>query len=185
MSKGRLYVVSGPSGAGKSTVCKIVRETLGINLSISATSRKPRVGEIDGVDYYFLTVEEFKKNIEENQFVEYANVHGNYYGTLKSEVENRISRGEKVILEIDVQGGLQVKKIYPDAKLIFFKTPNVEILEHRLRNRNTDKEDTIALRLKNSIDELSYEKYYDCTIVNHTIEQACNDLINIINGKGE
>ena len=102
MSLGALYVVSGPSGAGKSTVCKLVRERLGINLSISATSRKPRNGEQEGVDYFFITTEEFERKIKNGDFLEYANVHGNYYGTLKSEVEERLQRGEKVLLEIDV-----------------------------------------------------------------------------------
>ena len=101
MSLGALYVVSGPSGAGKSTVCKLVRERLGINLSISATSRKPRNGEQEGVDYFFITAEEFERKIKNGDFLEYANVHGNYYGTLKSEVEERLQRGEKVLLEID------------------------------------------------------------------------------------
>ena len=99
MSLGALYVVSGPSGAGKSTVCKLVRERLGINLSISATSRKPRNGEQEGVDYFFITAEDFERKIKNGDFLEYANVHGNYYGTLKSEVEERLKRGEKVFTQ--------------------------------------------------------------------------------------
>ncbi|MCI5724850.1 MULTISPECIES: guanylate kinase [Fusobacterium] len=180
MALGKLYVVSGPSGAGKSTVCKEVRKILGINLSISATSRKPREGEKDGVDYYFLTVDEFEKKIQAGEFLEYAKVHNNYYGTLKSEVEKRLENGEKIILEIDVQGGVQVKEKFPDAQLIFFKTPTKEDLEKRLRGRQTDSEETIALRLKNSLAELEYEEKYEVTIINREIEQACRDLINII-----
>lgn len=180
MNLGKLYVVSGPSGAGKSTVCKEVRKILGINLSISATSRAPREGEKNGVDYYFLTTEEFQKKIEAGEFLEYAKVHNNYYGTLKSEVENRLKKGEKIILEIDVQGGLQVKEKFPEAQLIFFKTPTKEELEKRLRGRNTDSEETIALRLKNSLEELEYEKKYEITIINREISQACEDLIKII-----
>lgn len=180
MALGKLYVVSGPSGAGKSTVCKEVRKILGINLSISATSRKPREGEKDGVDYYFLTVDEFEKKIQAGEFLEYAKVHNNYYGTLKSEVEKRLENGEKIILEIDVQGGVQVKEKFPDAQLIFFKTPTKEDLEKRLRGRQTDSEEIIALRLKNSLAELEYEEKYEVTIINREIEQACRDLINII-----
>ena len=180
MALGKLYVVSGPSGAGKSTVCKEVRKILGINLSISATSRSPREGEIDGVDYYFLTVQEFEEKIKNGEFIEYAKVHNNYYGTLKSEVEKRLKNGEKIILEIDVQGGIQVKEKFPDAQLIFFKTETEEELERRLRGRQTDSEETIALRLKNSLKELEYEEKYEFTVINKEIEQACRDLINII-----
>lgn len=180
MALGKLYVVSGPSGAGKSTVCKEVRKILGINLSISATSRSPREGEINGVDYYFLTVQEFEEKIKNGEFIEYAKVHNNYYGTLKSEVEKRLENGEKIILEIDVQGGIQVKEKFPDAQLIFFKTETEEELERRLRGRQTDSEETIALRLKNSLKELEYEEKYEFTVINKEIEQACRDLINII-----
>ncbi|MBQ3437649.1 MAG: guanylate kinase [Fusobacterium sp.] len=180
MNLGKLYVVSGPSGAGKSTVCKEVRKILGINLSISATSRAPREGEKNGVDYYFLTTQEFEKKIEAGEFLEYAKVHNNYYGTLKSEVENRLRNGEKIILEIDVQGGLQVKEKFPEAQLIFFKTSTKEELERRLRGRNTDSEETIALRLKNSLKELEYEEKYETTIINREISQACEELIKII-----
>lgn len=180
MSFGKLYVVSGPSGAGKSTVCRIVRERLRINLSISATSRAPRDGEIDGEHYYFLSEAEFLQKINNNEFIEYANVHGNYYGTLKSEVESKLNKGEKVILEIDVQGGLQVKKSFPEAKLIFFKTLNKEILAKRLINRKTESQEEIDKRLKNALKELEYENMYDVTIINNDLEKSCSELINII-----
>ncbi len=183
MPLGKLYVVSGPSGAGKSTVCKKVREILGINLSISATSRQAREGEKEGVDYFFLSKEEFEEKIQNNEFLEYARVHNNYYGTLKSEVENRLEKGEKIILEIDVQGGIQVKEKFPEAYLIFFKTSTEKELEKRLRGRNTDDEETISLRLKNSLKELKYEDKYDKTIINIEVEQACRDLIDIIESK--
>ena len=173
MPKGNLYVVSGPSGAGKSTICRLVRKMLGINLATSAR------------DYYFLTKEEFLKKRENGDFLETATVHGNYYGTLKSEVENRMAKGENVILEIDVQGGLQVRDQYPGANLIFFKTPTENDLEARLRGRKTDSEETIQLRLANSIKELEYEKEYDITIINHTVEQACNELKKIIEEKSK
>ncbi|MCD7980367.1 MAG: guanylate kinase, partial [Fusobacterium sp.] len=114
-----------------------------------------------------------------------ATVHGNYYGTLKSEVENRMAKGENIILEIDVQGGLQVRDQYPEANLIFFKTPTEKDLEARLRGRKTDSEETIQLRLANSIKELEYEKKYDITIINYTVEQACDELKKIIEEKSK
>ncbi|WP_297404603.1 guanylate kinase [uncultured Cetobacterium sp.] len=183
MVKGELFIVSGPSGAGKSTICRIVRKQLGINLATSATTREPREGELNGRDYYFLGVEEFKEKIQNKEFLEYATVHTNYYGTLKSEVEARLATGENVILEIDVQGGLQVKDVYPEAHLVFFRTPTSEDLERRLRGRKTDSEETIQLRLKNSLEELKYEDKYDITITNHTVEKSCEELVKIINSK--
>ncbi len=185
MGKGNLFVVSGPSGAGKSTICRLVRKRLNINLATSATTRKPREGEVDGKDYYFLAVEDFEKKLENGEFLEFAKVHSNYYGTLKSEVESRLENGENVILEIDVQGGLQVKEKYPNANMIFFKTPTAKELEERLRGRKTDNEETIQLRLKNSLEELKYEKKYDTCIINHTVEKSCEELIKIIKDKEE
>lgn len=184
MNKGILFVVSGPSGAGKSTVTKLVREELNIPLAISATTRKPRVGESNGVDYYFLSLEEFEEKIANGGFLEYANVHGNYYGTLKSEVEAKLTQGIDVILEIDVQGGEQIKEKFPEAVLVFFKAPDETELEKRLRGRNTDSEEVIRVRLENSLKELQYEKFYDLTVINHTVEQAVEDLKNIIIKKG-
>ena len=169
--KGKLFIVSGPSGSGKSTVTKLVKDRLNIPLSISATTRKPRNGEIDGKDYFFLTKETF----------EYANVHGNYYGTLKEVVESNLNKGLNVILEIDVQGALIAKEKKKDAVLVFFRTKDMETLEKRLRNRNTDTEEVIQTRLKNALKELEYEKKYDYTIINNDIEESCRELINIIN----
>ncbi|MFK4786005.1 guanylate kinase [Fusobacterium sp. MFO224] len=183
MTKGNLFVVSGPSGAGKSTICRLVRKMLKINLATSATTRKPRKGEVNGVDYYFLSIEEFEEKLRNGDFLEHAKVHENYYGTLKSEVENRLSNGENVILEIDVQGGLQVKEVYPEANMVFFKTPTLKELEKRLRGRKTDDEETIQLRLKNSLKELEFENKYDISIINYTVEKSCEELINIIKSK--
>ena len=179
--KGKLIIVSGPSGSGKSTVTKLVKDRLNIPLSISATTRQPRVGEIDGKDYFFLTREIFEQKIKNNEFYEYANVHGNYYGTLKEVVESNLNKGLNVILEIDVQGALIAKKKKKDAILVFFRTKDMEILENRLRNRKTDSEEVIQLRLKNAAKELEYEPEYDYTIINNDIEQSCKELINIIN----
>ena len=179
--QGKLVIVSGPSGSGKSTVTKIVKDRLGIPLSISATTRKPRVGEIDGKDYFFLTKEKFEEKIKSDEFYEYANVHGNYYGTLKEVVESNLKKGNNVILEIDVQGALIVKEKKKDAVLVFFKTENMDILEERLRKRKTDSEEIILTRLKNASEELKYESEYDYTIINNDIEKSCQELIDIIN----
>ena len=179
--KGKLIIVSGPSGSGKSTVTKIVKERLNIPLSISATTRKPRDGEIEGKDYYFLTEEEFKKRIEKDEFYEYANVHGNYYGTLKETVEKNIEKGLNVILEIDVQGALIAKEKKKDAVLVFIRTENMEILEERLRNRKTDSEEVIRKRLENALQEMEYEKDYDYSIINNSVDQSFQELIDIIN----
>ncbi len=180
--KGKLIIVSGPSGSGKSTVTKIVKERLNIPLSISATTRKPRDGEVEGKDYYFLTEEEFKKRIEKDEFYEYANVHGNYYGTLKETVEKNLEKGLNVILEIDVQGALIAKEKKKDAVLVFIRTENMEILEERLRNRKTDSEEVIRKRLENALLELEYENRYNYTIVNRNVEDSVEELIDIING---
>ena len=179
--KGKLIIVSGPSGSGKSTVTKLVKDRLNIPLSISATTRQPRVGEIDGKDYFFLTKEIFEQKINNDEFYEYANVHGNYYGTLKEVVESNLNKGLNVILEIDVQGALIAKEKKKDAILVFFRTRDMETLENRLRNRKTDSEEVIQLRLKNAAKELEYEPKYDYTIINDDIEMSCQELINIIN----
>ena len=181
LMKGKLIIVSGPSGSGKSTVTKLVKDRLNIPLSISATTRQPRVGEIDGKDYFFLTKEIFEQKIKNDEFYEYANVHGNYYGTLKEVVESNLNKGLNLILEIDVQGALIAKEKKKDAILVFFRTKDMETLENRLRNRKTDSEEVIQLRLKNAKKELEYEPKYDRTIINDDIEQSCQELINIIN----
>ena len=179
--KGKLFIISGPSGSGKSTVTKLVKDRLNIPLSISATTREPRDGEMNGKDYFFLTKEAFEQKIKNDEFYEYANVHGNYYGTLKEVVESNLNKGLNVILEIDVQGALIAKEKKKDAVLVFFRTKDMETLEKRLRNRNSDSEEVIQTRLKNALKELEYEKKYDYTIINNDIEESCTALVNIIN----
>ncbi len=179
--KGKLIIVSGPSGSGKSTVTKIVKDRLNIPLSISATTRKPREGEVEGIDYYFLSEDEFKRKISNDEFYEYANVHGNYYGTLKKTVEENLEKGLNVILEIDVQGALIAKDKKKDAVLVFFKTKDTKILEERLRGRKPDSEEVIKKRLENALKELEFENKYDYTVINEDIEDSCQKLIEIIN----
>ena len=180
--KGKLIIVSGPSGSGKSTVTKIVKDKLNIPLSISATTRNPRDGEIDGKDYLFLSEEEFKNKIANDEFYEYAEVHGNYYGTLKKTVEDNLNKGLNVILEIDVQGALIAKEKKKDAILVFFRTKDMEVLEKRLRDRKTDSEEVIQTRLKNAETELKYENKYNYTIINENLEDSIQELIDIIEG---
>ncbi len=180
--RGKLIIVSGPSGSGKSTVTKIVKDKLNIPLSISATTRNPRDGEIDGKDYFFLSKEEFKNKIDNDEFYEYAEVHGNYYGTLKKTVEENLDKGLNVILEIDVQGALIAKEKKKDAILVFFRTKDMDILEKRLRDRKTDSEEIIQTRLKNAETELKYEDKYNYTIINENLDDSIQELINIIEG---
>ena len=180
--RGKLIIVSGPSGSGKSTVTKIVKDKLNIPLSISATTRNPREGEIDGKDYFFLSKEEFKNKIANDEFYEYAEVHGNYYGTLKKTVEENLDKGLNVILEIDVQGALIAKEKKKDAVLVFFRTKDMDILEKRLRDRKTDSEEVIQTRLKNAETELKYEDKYNYTIINENLDDSIQELIDIIEG---
>lgn len=180
--RGKLIIVSGPSGSGKSTVTKIVKDKLNIPLSISVTTRNPRDGEIDGKDYFFLSKEEFKNKIANDEFYEYAEVHGNYYGTLKKTVEENLDKGLNVILEIDVQGALIAKEKKKDAVLVFFRTKDMDILEKRLRDRKTDSEEVIQTRLKNAETELKYEDEYNYTIINENLDDSIQELIDIIEG---
>lgn len=179
---GKLYIVSGPFGSGKSTITKSARDILNIPLAISATTRQSRKGEIDGVDYYFLKKEDFEKKIKNNEFFEYANVHGNYYGTLNSEIEDKLSKGIDVILEIDVQGAILAKQKNKDATLIFCKTDTLETLEKRLRSRNTDNNDIIEKRLKNAKKELEYINQYDYVLINDNLDDTIEKLVSIIKG---
>ncbi len=154
-------------------------------VSISATTRAPRDGEQDGVHYFFLSTQEFESIIEEGGFLEWACVHGHYYGTLRSRVEEAIRLGKQVILEIDVQGALQIKQQMPDAHLIFIEPPSLAELEKRLRGRGTETEQEISTRLKNAKLELSQKKEYDYTLVNDNVTKATEQLIGLINSFAE
>ncbi|WP_251197973.1 guanylate kinase [Anaerotardibacter muris] len=181
MPQGNLFVVSGPSGAGKGTLISLLTQrNPDIKVSISATTRTPRPGEEDGVDYHFLSEESFKNILAEDGFLEHALVHGKYYGTIKRYVDEAIARGEQVILEIDVQGARQVKQIMPDAHLIFIEPPSLEELERRLRGRNTETEEQINKRLDTALLELSAKKEYDVQLVNEDVEAAYEQLVAYI-----
>lgn len=180
--KGLLIVLSGFSGAGKGTIMKhLLEEHPGMyNLSISATTRKMRVGEADGREYFFKTVKEFESMIKHGELLEHANFNGNYYGTPKPYVMELLEQGKDVILEIEVQGALQVKKIFPDAILLFVTPPDAVTLKNRLVGRATETSDVIAERLAISCKESELMSKYDYLIINDSIETAVNQVHNII-----
>ena len=158
-----------------------VREQLpGLGLTVSATTRAPREGEVDGKSYYFLTPEEFDRRVAAGEFVEWAHVHGHCYGTLVSEIERNISAGSSLILEIDVQGALQVRERYPKAVLVFIKPPSLEELRERLVKRGTETDESIELRMANARHELELADRYDEIVVNDDLDRAVAELIDII-----
>lgn len=181
MSRGNLFVVSGPSGVGKGTIIsRIMNDLPNLWKSISGTTRSPRAGEADGREYFFLTQEDFKKGIEKDEFLEWAEYSGNYYGTPKDSVEEHLSAGENVILEIEVQGALQVKQSMPDSILVFIKPPSMEVLEKRLRGRGSEDEETIQRRLNTAELELEKEKEYNCTFVNDDLDEVVDQIEDFI-----
>ena len=180
-NKGLLLVISGPAGVGKGTVCKEYlsgeKDTF---LSVSATTRKPRAGEEDGVSYHFREREEFERLIREEKLLEYACFCGNYYGTLREEVGKKICEGSDVILEIEVQGAIQIRERYPEAVLIFVMPPSYRELEDRLRGRGTETPEVIEKRLKRAMEEFRLAPRYDYILVNDEIEKAVKRLKAIV-----
>lgn len=170
---GKLFVFSGPSGAGKGTICKrLLEEVDELAVSVSMTTRAPRNGEVDGVSYYFTEKEAFEENIAKGKLLEYAEVYGNYYGTPKEPVIEKLQAGIDVILEIDMQGALKVKENYPDGVFVFILPPSMSILRKRLTGRGTETKETIELRLGETLKELSYIEKYDYCVVNGELEEA-------------
>lgn len=181
-SKGLLIVISGPSGAGKGTICsKIVEDMKDTMISISMTSRSPRPKEVDGVNYYFVSKEEFEERIKNDEFLEYAIVFNDqYYGTPKAKIEENLNRGKNVILEIDIQGALKVKEKVKDALFIFIMPPSMEELKDRLIKRNTETKDKILERFKTAYNEINEFKKYNYVVVNDKVDKALEKVKSII-----
>ena len=181
--RGLLIVISGPSGSGKTSITKILRNTEpNLSFSISATTREPRAGEVNGVDYYFFSEAKFQRKIESGEFAEWA-VYGNHrYGTLKKVVEDNLQSGKDILLEIEVQGAIQLRKLYPDGVFIFILPPSQTSLEARLRNRKTESEDDIRRRLLIAKSEISYINNYDYIVFNYDnqIEKSVENVRCII-----
>ena len=180
--RGLLIVLSGPSGVGKGTVRAAIfsKGEQKFVYSISATTRLPRTGETDGIDYFFKTREEFEQMIQNKQLLEYAEYVGNYYGTPLEYVENTLASGKDVFLEIDVQGAIQVRELMPDGVFIFLTPPDLNELESRIVNRGTDSDEVIAKRMKTAREELELMKYYDYSVVNDTVDNAVQKIEAII-----
>ncbi|MBO5387343.1 MAG: guanylate kinase [Lachnospiraceae bacterium] len=177
--KGNLIVISGFSGAGKGTVVKKLVEKYGYSLSVSATTRAPREGEVDGKDYYFKSVADFQNLIDYNGFIEWAMYVENYYGTPRKFVEEEMAKGNDVILEIEVQGAMNIKSQYPDAILIFITAPDVATLKERLTGRGTESEEVILKRLKRAKEESEDINEYEYIVVNDDLD-TCVDSVNSI-----
>ena len=181
--KGAILILSGPSGCGKSTLLKeVYKEINDYYFSISTTTREPRVGEVHGVDYFFTSKEEFEKDIEENNFLEYALVHGNYYGTSLKPINKALEEKKLVIFDIDVQGHELVRnKLDSIVTSVFITTPSLKVLENRLNSRNTDDKEVIENRVKNAKIEVEYFRDYDYLIINDNLEEASKQLVSIAN----
>ncbi|MDD7655166.1 MAG: guanylate kinase [Anaerovibrio sp.] len=181
MRKGLLILISGPSGTGKGTVCDLLRQKHPeISYSISATTRQPRPGEQDGVNYYFYTKEKFREMIDQGQLLEWAEVYGNFYGTPKQKVLDRLDAGEDILLEIDTQGALNVMKVMPEGLFIFLLPPSLEELAARLKGRGTETEESLHRRLGAAVDEIKLATKYRYVVVNDKVEDAQETIANII-----
>lgn len=179
--KGLLIVVSGPSGAGKGTICKeVLKRRDDIFVSISATTRKPRKGEVEGVNYFFLGREKFEKMIEEEAFIEYAEVYNNLYGTPKNYVLEKLNKGENILLEIDIQGALQVKKRYPEGVYIFILPPSMEELKNRIIGRGSETPESLERRFSSAFGEIEFVNQYDYYIINDEVKNAADVMEAII-----
>ena len=181
MRKGLLILISGPSGTGKGTVCDLLRKNHPeISYSISATTRQPRPGEQDGVNYYFYDKEKFRQMIDTGELLEWAEVYGNYYGTPKQKVLDRLNAGEDILLEIDTQGALNVMKAVPEGLFIFLLPPSLEELANRLKGRGTETEESLQRRLGAAVDEIKIAHNYRYVVVNDKVEAAEKAIAGII-----
>lgn len=183
MNKGRLIVFSAPSGCGKGTMLEEILKDQRFAVSVSATTRAPREGEKDGVNYHFLTREDFQQRIEDGKFIEYAEYCQNFYGTLSSEVDGRLEKGLNVILEIEPQGAMKIREKRPDALFIFIVPPSVGELRRRLKKRGTETDEVIEERISKAAWEISQAEKYDYIIVNDALEDAVSDFFAVIRGE--
>ena len=177
----KIFVVSAPSGAGKTTIVRNVLERIPeIEFSVSATTRQKRKHEVDGVDYFFLTEEDFKRKIDNNEFVEWETFYGYYYGTLKSYINSRLDSGKSVLLELDVKGAIQIKKSYPDAVMIFILPPSLDELKKRLINRKTETEEDLQKRFERAKMEIEFQNHFEYKVVNDNLTEAKEKVFNIL-----
>lgn len=187
--KGKIIAISAPSGTGKTTIIRrVLKDIPGLEFSVSATTRKPRENEVNGVHYFFIGEEEFRAKIEKNEFIEWEKFYDYYYGTFKSEVENAVNDGKSIILEVDVKGALSLKSIYPESVLIYIVPPSFEELVTRLKNRNTESEEDLQKRIDRAQMELGLKDRFDFTIENNDLETAVSEaesLVKKIISKGE
>lgn len=184
MNTGKLLVISGPSGAGKGTIChELFSDIENLAFSVSMTTREPRNGEVHGKNYYFTDKKNFEYMIEKGEFLEYAKVFDNYYGTPKKMVTDKLAAGKDVLLEIDVQGAMQVKKSYPQAVLIFVLPPSIEELKRRIIGRGTESEESLRKRLGEAVNEISYASRYEYVIVNEDLNKAVENVEAIISAE--
>lgn len=181
VNKGTLFIVSAPSGAGKTTLCKkIIDNVENLRQSVSYTTRKPRKNEVNNVDYFFVSAEQFKKMVDRRDFIEWAEVHGNLYGTSKKRLDNLINSGVDVILDIDTQGAKQIKKLHSGGVFIFILAPSMKVLRERLEKRKSNSKKDMAKRLKRAVEEIKEYKKYDYVIVNDTLQVSLSKLEAII-----
>ncbi|MDG1501152.1 MAG: guanylate kinase [Planctomycetota bacterium] len=179
-SSGRMLVISGPSGCGKSTLCKRLLEDDRVEFSISATTRPMREGETDGREYHFLDADRFRERVEAGDFVEWAEVHGNLYGTLRAPLDRAVADGKIFLIEIDVQGALQLKALEVEGLYVFISPPSAEVLRARLEGRATDSQPVIERRLKKAADEMLEAHRYDATILNDNLDRAFAELQGLV-----
>lgn len=178
--KGKLFVVSAPSGAGKTTLIRhVLSQFPDLSYSVSSTTRSPRENEVEGIDYHFLSIEQFEEKIEQGEWLEWARVHDNYYGTSKQIITSSLEKGCSILLDIDVQGAGQVMASELEPVTVFIEPPSMEILAARLKGRGTDSDDVIKKRLENAVKEMKEKDRYNYCLVNDVLETAINELIDI------
>ena len=176
-TQGLLIVISAPSGAGKTTICKgLLNEFPDLRFSVSCTTRSPRKGEKDGEDYHFISVKDFRDSIEKNEFVEWEEIYGNFYGTSKKAVEGLIQKGYDVILDIDIKGAGNVKAKYPESVFVFIMPPSVEILRERLKKRDSETDDIIKMRFDRAMEEIWENEWYDYVVFNDIVPDSVNAM---------